>query len=213
MNIDKLLLSINLESYERVGSMKVQGLLFACCLGMSLVLAFAFTIEERPAVKVLDIESGETSISYRGHGVAHPDYATLLRGESGKERHEHILWLGWFFGILVSTLFVACLAFGARRNDVVGPIKVPIAIGGVIYLIIWTVMVWTYRDYMNGSMDGRFLALPIPLAWMVYGFWLFPAFFIVLFVVKYEEYFWDEESESKFKEILEAKKRREEGAA
>lgn len=193
--------------------MKVQGLLFACCLGLVLVLVMAFTIEERPAVEVMNFETGETSLSYRGHGVEHPEYSTMLRGESGKERHEHILWLGWFFGVLISTLFVACLAFGARRNDVVGPIKVPIAIGGVIYLLIWSALVWSYRDFMNGNIDGRFLLLPIPLAWMVYGLWLFPTFFIVLFVVKYEEYFWNDESESKFREILEAKKRREEGAA
>ena len=96
-------------------------------------------------------------------------YTTLFRS------HDHILFLGWLFGILISALFVTCLAFGARRNDVVGPIKIPITIGGIIYLLIWSALVWSYRDYMNGNIDGRFLLLPIPLAWMIYGLLLFPA--------------------------------------
>lgn len=193
--------------------MKVQGLMFACCLGLLFVLVMAFTIEERPAVETVDTETQEVSTSYQGHGVAHPEYSTMLRGGSGKDRHDHVLWLGWFFGAVISTLFVSCLAFGARRKDVVGPLKVPIAIGGVIYVLIWTAIVWSYRGYMNGDTEGRFLALPIPTAWMVYGFWLFPVFFIVFFVVTYDKHFWNDELESEFNAILEAKKKREEGAA
>lgn len=193
--------------------MKVQGLVVACCLALVFVLIAAFTIEEKPGVEMVDSESGEASISYLGHGFEHPDYSTMQRGGPGKERHDHILWLGWFFGVVVCTLFVSLLAFGARRNDEVGSIKIPFTIGGVIYVLIWSAMIWSYRGYMNGDTESRFLLLPIPTAWMVYGIWLFPAFFIVLFVVKYEEYFWNDESERKFNEILEAKKCREEGAA
>ncbi len=191
--------------------MKIEGLLFVCCLGLVFVLIAAFMIAEQPSYDRLDLDTMETHTIVQGHGVAHPSYPTMLRGGSGKERHEPILLRGWFFGVVVSTVFVACLAFGARRNGEVGPIKVPIAIGGVIYILIWTAMVWTYRGYMNGDTEGRFLLLPIPTAWMVYGFWLFPAFFIGLFIVNYEKYFWNEESEAKFNAILEAKKRREEG--
>ena len=193
--------------------MKVQGLIIACCLGMVFVLVMALTIEERPAIESIDAETGAVTKSYQGHGFEHPEYSTMQRGGPGKERHEHILLLGWFFGAIVSTLFVALLAFGARRNDIVGPIKIPLTIGGIIYVLIWTATVWSYRGYMNGDIEGRFLALPIPMAWMVYGTWFFPAFFIVLFVVKYEDYFWNDESAAKFEAILEAKKRREEGAA
>ena len=193
--------------------MKVQGLIFASCLGLLFVLIMAFIIEERPVVELTRAETGETYIAHQGHGVGHPTYSTMLQGGSGKDRHEGILWLGWLFGIFISTLFVSALAFGARRKDVVGPIKVPIAIGGVIYLLIWTAMVWTYRGFMNGDTEGRFLSLPIPTAWMVYGFWLFPTFFIALFIIKYNDFFWNDEIESEFNEILEAKKRREEGAA
>jgi hypothetical protein len=193
--------------------MKVQGLLFACSLGLFFVLILAFIVEEQPRVEKVDLDSGKVVVTHTGHGIAHPQYSTMLRGGSGKDRHENILWLGWGFGAITCTMFVALLGFGARRKDVVGPIKIPITIGGIIYFLIWSALVWSYRGYMNGDTEGRFLALPYPTAWMIYGIWLFPAFFIILFIVNYEKYFWNDDIEAEFNAILEAKKNREEGTA
>lgn len=193
--------------------MKVQGLIFACCIGLMFVLIMALTIDEKPLVEVIDAGIGETSMVAQGHGFVHPDFETMHRGGSGKERHDHILLLGWLFGTLITTLFVALLAFGTRRNDKVGPLRIPLTIGGVIYVLLWTAIIWSYRGYMNGDTESQFLLLPTPMAWMIYGFWMFPIFFIVLYVVSFKKHFWNDEIESEFNAIMEAKRRREEGAA
>ena len=69
--------------------MKVQGLIFACCIGLMFVLIMALTIDEKPLVEVIDAGIGETSMVAQGHGFVHPDFETMHRGGSGKERHDH----------------------------------------------------------------------------------------------------------------------------
>lgn len=193
--------------------MRLQWLMYLCCLGMCFVLLMVFTIEEQPAYELMNADTQAITVAHDGHGTAHPEYDTMLQGGPGEARHGHILWLGWLFGTIIAVLFVTTLAFGARRNDVVGPIGKPILIGGIIYVLIWTAMVWTYSDYMKGNTEARFLLLPIPTAWMVYGYWLFPVFFIILFIKAYPKYFWDPDTEAKFKAIIDAKQERDGGAA
>ena len=193
--------------------MKTQAILCLCSLGMLFVLGLLFVIEERPKQESVDLNTQEITVVYHGHGVAHPEYKTMLKGGSGTDRHGHILWLGWTFGALIAVMFVTALAFGARQNDQVGPIGKPIFIGGVIYVLIWTAMVWTYSGYMNGDNEGRFLFLPIPTAWMVYGYWGFPLYFIGLYIYMFPKYIWSEETEEKFYALVRAKGDNDGGAA
>lgn len=193
--------------------MRLQWLLYMCCLSMCFVLIGIFTIEEQPAIERMNADTQEITVSYEGHGVAHKEFGTMLQGGSGEARHSHILWLGWFFGAVISIFFVLVLAFGARQQDKVGDLAKPLFIGGIVYTLIWTAMVWTYADYMKGNTEGRFLLLPIPTAWMVYGYWLMPCFFIVLFIWAYPKYFWPPDTEAKFKAIIDAKNERDGGAA
>ena len=193
--------------------MKPQYILCLCSLGMLFVLALLFVIEEKPKQELVDLETQEITVTYQGHGVVHPEHGTMLQGGPGKERHDHILWLGWVFGALIAVLFVTSLAFGARQNDKVGPLGKPIFIGGVIYVLIWSAMVWTYHGYMNGDTEGRFLFLPIPTALMVYAYWGFPLYFIIMYMVMFPKYIWSEETEAKFFALVEAKKNNDGGAA
>lgn len=186
--------------------MKPQLILCICSLGMLFVLGLLFVVEERPVVETVNLETQEITVSHQGHGIPHPEHSTMLIGGPGKERHDNVLWLGWLFGTLIAILFVTALAFGARRNDKVGPLGKPIFVGGVIYVLIWTAMVWTYSGYMNGDTEARILYLPIPTALMVYAYWGFPLFFIIVYMVAFSKHIWSEETEREFYKIVKAKR-------
>lgn len=178
---------------------------------MCIIVGILFVIPEQPTVEVIDPETGEISIVHRGHGFTHPEYSTMSVGGPGAERHDHILWLGWALGSLICIFFVGCLAFGARKEDKVGAIAKPLFIGGIAYVGVWTMMFVTYRNYMNGDTEGRFLLLPIPTAWMIYGVWLLPAFFIINYIFAFNRQFWNDDLHKKFDAILERSRNRDNG--
>jgi hypothetical protein len=170
---------------------------------MCICIAVAFVIPERPAIEGIDEETGETVTTYMGHGYDHAEFATMDVGGPGKDRHEHIIWLVWVLGALICIFFTTCLAFGVRRHEVVGTFGKPIAIGGAIYLATWTMLMLSYNRFMNGEgLDERFLLLPKPTAWMIYGIWGIPAFFIIVFMFKFHSQYWNEDLEKEFNAIL-----------
>ena len=192
--------------------MKLQWVLFAILLGMCGVVALTFIIEERPYVETVTEDGGVTK-TYQGHGLDHPQFESMEIGGPGAERHEHILWLGWVLAMLEILFFVCCLAFGARRNGRVGPIAKPLAFGAVVYMIVFTMMILAYRGFMNADEYPFFLSLPVPTAWMLYGVWVWPAFFILLYIITYGRYIWTDEDQVRFDEILEQRRRHEQESA
>ena len=187
--------------------MNTPRVLFAFLLGMVALVATAILfVEEVPFEEVLGEDGSVVSRTYQGHGIGHPQFSTMLIGGSGADRHEKILWLGWALGVLEIGFFVACLALGLRKAGKVGPAKVPLAIGGIGFAIVFTFLILSYRGYMNEAEHALFFSLPLPTAWMLYGIWFFPVFFIVLYVVTFDTWNLTHDELERFQEILKAKR-------
>lgn len=142
-----------------------------------------------------------------GHGRAHPEIAKILIGGDGAARHENILWYGMAFGLLQVAFFVACLAFGASRQDSIGRLTVPIGIGTAVYVVITACMFLSYRTYANEDSPALFLAFPKPTAWMMYGMWIFPVYFIFIYLFTFDKWFMTENDLKRFEEIVAEKRR------
>ena len=183
--------------------MKIQWVLFAFLLGMVAVVATAILfVEEVPFEEVPGEDGSAASRIYQGHGVAHPKFSSMLIGGPGAERHEKILWLGWAFGVLQIGFFVTCLALGISKAGKAGPAKLPLAIGGVLFMAVFTFLILSYRGYMNETEHALFFSLPLPTAWMLYALWFFPVFFIVLYVVTFDTWNLTRDELKEFQEIL-----------
>ena len=183
--------------------MKIQWVLFAFLLGMVAVVTTAILfVEEVPFEEVIGEDGSVASRTYQGHGVAHPKFSTMLIGGPGAERHEKILWLGWAFGVLQIGFFVTCLALGISKAGKAGPAKLPLAIGGVLFMAVFTFLILSYRGYMNETEHALFFSLPLPTAWMLYALWFFPVFFIVLYVVTFDTWNLTRDELKEFQEIL-----------
>jgi hypothetical protein len=182
--------------------MKLPHLLFAILLAMCALIATVFVIGESPVVEVISPETGETSQTPLGHGFTHPEFATMQRGGSGAARHERILWFGCAFGLLQILFFVCLLAYGGQRQGRLGPLKVPLMIGGIAYAATFTSLVYTYQGYMLEQTHAMFLSLPVPTAWMVYGLWLVPLVFMFLYMFIFDSWIFRQADIARFEEIL-----------
>lgn len=182
--------------------MKLPHLLFAILLAMCGVIATVIVIGESPVVEVISPETGEVSQTPLGHGFTHPRFATMQRGGSGVARYERILWFGCGFGLLQILFFVCLLAYGGQKQGRLGPLKVPLIIGGIVYAAIFISMLYTYQGYILEQNHAMFLSLPVPTAWMIYGLWPVPLVFMFLFMFKFDSWIFRQEDMARFEEIL-----------
>jgi phosphatidylserine synthase len=85
---------------------------------------------------------------------------------------------------------------------------IPIAIGAALHVATFLALMATYRTYQAGGDHALFLGLPAPTAWMLYGVWWVPMYFILLYIFAFDRYVFSEADQLRFNEILERRDRR-----
>ena len=178
--------------------------LFGILVALCFVTGIAFVIEETPYEDVPAPGGGVQRVR-AGHGVTHAEFASMDHGGSGTARHAPILWLAWTFGLLQLALIVGCLMLGLGPA---GRARYRLAACGILLGVLFTMMVATYRSYLDTAAPLPFLALPAPTAWFLYGFW--PAQFLVvaLYARVFRHAVMTGEQLARFRAILAAARRR-----
>ena len=176
---------------------KLAWIMFAVLLAMCLVVGIALSIDEVP----------------RGHGAEHPTYPSMQQAPPGAERHAKVLWFGYAFGVLQIVLYVACIALALRRGGRLGRRAIPLLVGGAIYLATFTAMVVAYRQYALTGEADLFLGFPAPTAWMLFGVWPVPLWFLFLYVLSYDRWIFTPDDMKRFRQIVDDRRRRGEDAA
>ncbi len=171
----------------------VFGIVFATTVALSTLLVLAFLKPEAEA----------------GHVKLHADFPTMLQGGSGVVRHGDLLWLGWGVGILEILLFVGLLAVGARRGGRLHGLGLPLLIGTVAYLGIWTWLMLAYRSSLGETAPNFFLALPAPTAIMLYVLWPVPVVFVGCFVFGFRRWVLTREDQAAFEQLVARRRARE----
>lgn len=188
--------------------MRLDWMVFLLLLAMCAVLGSAFLIEELP-FKTTHTPEGIAEIEYLGHGYEHPRYPTMQVGGDGATRQSKIIWFGWAFGALQIIFFVVCLAMGASRKGKLGPYTLPLAAGCVIFLLVFTALVFSHREYASQATHSLVLNQAAPTAWMVYGLWGFPLYFLFLYILTFDKWFVTDDDLERFGEIMAEKQRNE----
>ena len=176
-------------------SSRLPVVLFGLLLALCLTLVFAIAVE--PAASGDGAAPGGSVEVVSASGATHPRFPSMDHGGSGPGRHGPVLALAWAFGILQLALVVGCLALGVRRERM----RAGLAAGGLVLALIVTMMVVSYGGYLDDP-DAAFLALPVPTAWFLYGFW--PAQFLAvgLYVLLFDREIVTRRDLDRFREIL-----------
>ncbi len=169
--------------------------LFGLLLALCLTLALAAVVEPAASGDGTGLDAGSGAVS--AGGATHARFPSMDHGGSGPRRHGPVLALAWAFGILQLALVVGCLALGVRR----GRMRALLAAGGLVLALIVTMTVVSYRGYLDDP-HASFLALPLPTAWFLYGFW--PAQFLVvaLYVLLFDREIVTRRDLDRFREVL-----------
>lgn len=191
--------------------MKLYWVFFALCIGLCSVVLLAFLIEEVPN-RTVEATTERGAISekvYEGHGITHPVFPSMLYGGDGAERHRNIVWLGLAFGLIQIAFFAACLFAGMRKHGATGPLAGPILLGAAGFALIFVFLVLSYRGYLTDEERSLFLSLPLPTAWMFYGIWIFPVYFIALYMWTFDKWTVTEDDLRRFDAMLAERRARE----
>lgn len=138
-----------------------------------------------------------------GTGKAHEVYSeTLQQSAPGSERHAKLIWFGWALGVIEILFFVTCLALGASKKGVLGKLKAPLVLGAAIHIAVFSMLILTYRQYMGEAEHALFLSFPATTAWMVYGMWFAPVFYIAIYIIYFPTHILTDADMEKFREIL-----------
>lgn len=180
--------------------MNISWFIFIVLLAMCVVVGVAFMVPQVPYEDVVSEDGGIERV-IKSHGYEHEKYPTMKHGGPGAERHAVTLWVGWVFANLCILFFVGCLSLGVARNGKLGPAKVPFILGTAIFVALFTGLIFSYYAYMREDTHSLFLSLPKPTAWMLLGIWPFPIYFMVVYYLLFDRWFFTEQDEKRLEEI------------
>ena len=131
-------------------------------------------------------------------GFVHDRLETMDRGGGG-QRHGALLWWGCAIGLLQVAFFALCMMLGAGRRGS-STATGWLALGGVIYAGLFALMVIAYRAYL---LDPSFVifGFPAPTAVMLFLLWPFPFYFVVLYLIRFEDWILSPSDLARFREI------------
>jgi hypothetical protein len=181
--------------------MNIPWFIFALLLALCVILCIAFVTPQGPFGDV-EQDDGTMQSESLNHGYAHDKYVSMKQGGPGAERAESTLWVAWAFGVVQIVFFVACLLLGASRHGKLGPAKIPFAIGTVIHVCILSALYLSYRGFLDEDTHELFLSFPKPTAWMIYGIWPFPIFFLIVYYVQFDKWHFTDEDQKNLDELL-----------
>ena len=170
-------------------------------LALCTVYGIAFITPQVPFEDVVN-EDGSTERIIKSHGYEHDKFPSMEQGGPGAERHAKTLWVGWAISIAFILLWAALLMFAASRDGKLGPAKVPLIVGSVLFMGLFTAVIFSYRAYMTEETHSLFLSLPKPVAWMVYGIWPFPLYFVAVYYFIFDRWYFTDEEQRRFDEIV-----------
>lgn len=139
-----------------------------------------------------------------GHGAVHSRFSQMDQGGAGLGRHEPVFATAWLLGVVMIAIFVCLLAWQTKAGRRPWPFFL---IGGVLFEAVFSMMCWAYWRSLADPLEASFWgSFPVPVAWLVYGIWLVPGFFITIYVVRFDDWILPKQSMRHFEEILKTRR-------
>lgn len=131
-------------------------------------------------------------------GVVHAKFATMKVGGSADRHQGQIAWLGLAFAVLQYAFLITSLLLGLSRMK---PAANWIAVIGSVCMAACITLFALY----NGNSDAgaeMVLGFPGSTAWMLYVLWPLPILFIVMYCLKFDDWFYTLEDRQRFEQLL-----------
>ena len=149
-----------------------------------------------------------------GHGFQHSRFSAMDQGGDGELRHESLLLIGWMLGSVVIALFVFVLAWGTvgEASSLAAPRRpragradlrwLMFLLGGLIYEGVFGLMCYAYRQSLIESEVAFLGPFPAGVSLQVFGVWLIPWIFIVLYVLFFNRWIMPPDTRRRFADLV-----------
>lgn len=139
-------------------------------------------------------------------GQVHDGYKTMLKGGESMSSSAHTTLLAYLFGLCATGTLCLFLIMGARRRGKLDGIRPWLIGASIAYLLVFTLTYFSDLNYVATGHNRFFLGWPIPTAWMIYAMWATPIFFVLIYILKFRDWILTSEDETRFKELVEARR-------
>lgn len=135
-------------------------------------------------------------------GVLHPEFPGMFISPANIDQAVHTRWIGYLFGLGIIFLFGIMLFIGNRKKGKLTSIGPWLYVGLLVYMLAYSMMVFSHWDYTLNHDSSFFLSMPKPTAWMIYVVWFVPLVITIAFIVKFESAIISDEEIDEFQDYL-----------
>lgn len=135
-------------------------------------------------------------------GVDHPQFKGMKVSPSNIDQQPSTRYLGYLFGLGIISLFGTMLFIGNRKKGQMTSISKPLIIGILIYIVVFSSMVFSHWSYSDNNGSDFILSMPKPTAWMILGVWFVPLIITITYILKFEEAIISDEEIAEFNEYV-----------
>ncbi len=139
-------------------------------------------------------------------GAPHERIPKMDQAGNGADLHSpRLVLVGWVFGALLIAGFVGLLAWVTVPAAGEGGAKRAVfLLGGLLFEGVFAMMCIAYARALNDQLAEPFWGgFPASTAWLVYGLWPVPTFFIVLYVVFFNSWIAPPQQLRQFEQLVE----------
>jgi len=140
-------------------------------------------------------------------GSVDTTYTTLQKSGEIVAANSIPKWLAYLYGIGIIGIFCFGVFMGANKANPVLKRKIYpyLGVGVLLYLLVYSAMVFSWWGYTETNSMDYFLGLPKPTAWM-FGLMFIPLLMSSIYITQFNRWIYTKEDDLRFKEIVERRK-------
>ena len=135
--------------------------------------------------------------------LEHPRFSTMQQSGWSWEDRSFLLGWVWLLGTLQISLFLCVLVLGLAKGGCLGPLRIPLLVGGLLYVGCFSFMVLAHLFPVAPSI----WSLPSPTTVMLFLLWPLPSlYFVGLYVAIFDSWILTQESHQRFLDLVRARR-------
>ena len=132
--------------------------------------------------------------------------STLLQSKGGYGDKPGVIIMGYMILAMMLGIMCTAILMGMKKYGKPSPGQRWIIVGFILYGLVFLALTLSYWNYTQGNIASLWGGYPAPTAWMIYGVWLFPVLIVVLFIIKFDQWFLSADDLETFKHLLDERK-------
>ena len=123
--------------------------------------------------------------------AVHPVFVSTMEVGGARGEGDIIHWNeGLVFGTVVIVTLTATLLIGVDSSSSgIKRIRCWILAVGLVYVLTFVAMMFSWREYASQATHELWGPFPAPVTWMVFGIWLVPGLFTLIYVAGFHTWF------------------------